>query len=99
MSTLIHNPQSAGPGGNRQAAINSNYRTSCSICRLGIFAGQQVVWTRGQHLGFSHTECVEALPVCIWCDNTFPPDPQHPQSQICAGCAAKEQFPDKGARR
>lgn len=41
----------------------SEYRTTCKICKLGIFASHQTAWGRGQHLGLVHAACAPELPV------------------------------------
>lgn len=35
----------------------SEYRTSCKVCRLGIFTSDDAVWGRGQLLGLMHADC------------------------------------------
>ena len=32
-------------------------RSTCKICRLGIYRREPAVWLRGQYLGLNHTEC------------------------------------------
>jgi hypothetical protein len=58
--SFAHDPYNT-KADNRKASLSTLYRTHCSICRLGVYAGQRTVWTRGQHLGTSHKECADQL--------------------------------------
>lgn len=52
-----------------KAILTGQYLTNCSICRLGVYAGQPAGWTRGQYLGISHTAC--AADLCAVCGKWF----------------------------
>lgn len=43
----------------RKSVLDNQYRSTCSVCREGIFEGQETVWGRGDHLGLCHKSCLE----------------------------------------
>lgn len=55
----------------------SDYRSSCSICRLGIFTGDPTVWGRGLHTGLLHEPCAVRAGVTVVAQQpTAPAAPQ-----------------------
>lgn len=43
----------------------SDYRSTCQICRLGVFTGDATVWGRGRHTGLLHEPCARQAGVTV----------------------------------
>lgn len=44
-------------------SLSTQYRSTCKICRLGIFGNDPAVWGRGQQVGLIHKSCADQAGV------------------------------------
>lgn len=54
----------------------SDYRSTCTVCRLGIFTGDDTVWGCGRLMGLMHAACARQAGATVVAEASRPAEPR-----------------------